>query len=334
MTLPSTRPDARRDTGPRTGTRGFRAGDGPPLLAAWRRAAPADPLAADRFRSLVLLDANFDPAGLRVAVEDGRIVGAAHAVRRLTPLYGTDPEPEQGWIPFFFVDPAARGRGLGRRLLTESLDWLAQQGRTRVDFASYTPNYVLPGLDTKAYPEAAGLLASLGFVPLYEAAAMDRTLVGHRMPPEVTERLARLTSEGYEFSTPADDDLVELVALAGDRFNRDWARAVRECLVAGAPLDRIVVVRDPGGRLLGWAMHGAYESAVERFGPFGVVEEARGAGLGKVLLHLVLERMRARGAHSAWFLWTGEHSPAGRLYRAAGFRTTRVFTVLRREAGR
>lgn len=314
--------------------RGFRVGDGPRVVEAWRRSAPADPITADRFRSLVLLDANFDPAGLRVAVDGERVVGAAYAVRRLTPLTGTDLEPEQGWIPFFFVDPAARGRGLGRRLLTDALGWLHGQGRTRVDFASYTPHYVLPGLDAAAYPEAAGLLESLGFRTLYEAAAMDRGLVGYRFPEDAARRLAELTAVGHRFGTPCDDDLVDLVALAGRHFSPDWARAIRGCLSSGTPLDRIVVVRDPAGRLVGWAMHGAYESVDERFGPFGVLEDRRGTGLGKVLLHLVLERMRAGGAHSAWFLWTGERSPAGRLYRAAGFRTTRLFRVLRREVTR
>lgn len=323
-----------RTTTAQSGIRGFRVGDGPPLVEAWRRSAPADPVTADRFRSLVLLDANFDPEGLRVAVDGDRVVGAAYAVRRLTPMAGTDLEPEQGWIPFFFVDPDARGRGLGRRLLTEALDWLHGHGRTRVDFSSYTPHYVLPGLDADTYPEAAGLLASLGFRTLYEAAAMDRSLVGYRLPDGVRHRLAELTALGHRFATPADDDLVDLVALAGDHFGADWARAIRQCLAAGTPLDRIVVVRDPSGRLAGWAMHGAYESADERFGPFGVLAEMRGTGLGKVLLHLVLERMRARGAHCAWFLWTGERSPAAHLYRAAGFSTTRVFRVLRREAAR
>lgn len=314
--------------------RGFLAGDGPRLVEAWRRSAPADPITPDRFRSLVLLDPNFDPRGLRVAVEGDRIVGAAYAVRRLTPMTGTDLEPEQGWIPFFFVVPAARGRGLGRRLLTDALDWLHGHGRSRVDFSSYTPNYILPGLDAEAYPEAAGLLESVGFRTLYEAAAMDRGLVGYRFPEDVALRSGELAARGYRFATPADDDLVELVALAGNHFNPDWARAIRESVAAGTPLDRIVVARDPSGLLVGWAMHGAYESVDERFGPFGVLEEMRGTGLGKVLLHLVLERMRARGAHSAWFLWTGERSPAGHLYRKAGFATTRVFRVLRREAAR
>ncbi|MFJ3639318.1 GNAT family N-acetyltransferase [Streptomyces sp. NPDC090108] len=323
-----------RTTPSRAVIRGFRTGDGPRLVEAWRRSAPADPITPDRFRSLVLLDANFDPEGLRVAVDGDRVVGAAYAVRRLTPLSGTDLEPEQGWIPFFFTDPAARGRGLGRQLLTEALDWLHGHGRTRVDFASYTPHYVLPGLDAEAYPEAAGLLESLGFRTLYEAAAMDRGLVGYSVPAEVVLHRDELTAAGHRFGTPSDDELVELIALAGTRFSPDWARAIRECAAAGTPLDRIVVVRDPSGRLAGWAMHGAYGRADERFGPFGVLEEMRGTGLGKVLLHLVLERMRAHGAHSAWFLWTGEHSPAGRLYRKTGFTTTRVFRVLRKEAAR
>ncbi|MEW2620009.1 GNAT family N-acetyltransferase [Streptomyces sp. NPDC048106] len=314
--------------------RGFRAGDGPPLVDAWCRSAPADPITPDRFRSLVLLDANFDPEGLRVAVAGGRVLGAAHAVRRLTPMSGTDLEPGQGWIPFFFVDPAARGHGLGRLLLTDALDWLRTHGRTTVDFSCYTPNYFLPGLDADTYPEAAKLLGSLGFRTRYEAVAMDRSLVGHRVPDAVALRRDELTAVGYRFTTPADDDLVELIALARDHFNPDWARAIRECVATGTPLDRIVVAREPAGRLVGWAMHGAYESAIERFGPFGVRAETRGSGLGKVLLHLVLARMRARGAHGAWFLWTGERSPAGRLYRGAGFTTTRVFRVLRREAAR
>ncbi|WP_251095835.1 GNAT family N-acetyltransferase [Streptomyces sp. Caat 7-52] len=320
-----------RTTTSRAGTRGFRAGDGPRLVEAWCRSAPADPVTPERFRSLVLLDANFDPEGLRVAVDGDRLVGAAYAVRRLRPMAGTDLEPEQGWIPFFFVDPAARGRGLGRRLLTDALDWLHRHGRTRVDFSSYTPHYVFPGLDAEAYPEAAGLLESLGFRTLYEAAAMDRGLVGYRVPEDVARRLAGLTAQGYRFATPSDDDLVDLLALAGGHFGPDWACTIRDCLAAGTPLDRIVAARDPSGRMVGWAMHGAFESVDERFGPIGVLEEMRGTGLGEVLLHLVLERMRARRAHSAWFLWTGERSPAGHMYRKSGFSTTRRFRVMRRE---
>src|SRR5690606_32736426 len=124
--------------------RGFRVGDGPDLVARWTEAAPRDPITARRFRDSVLLDPNFDPAGLRVAVEDGRIVGAAYAVRRTVAIAGADPEPETGWLVFFFVAPEYRRRGIGRAVVSSALEFLCSHGIREVLFSPYTPNYVLP----------------------------------------------------------------------------------------------------------------------------------------------------------------------------------------------
>ncbi|MFI0154172.1 hypothetical protein [Streptomyces lydicus] len=63
--------------GPRPVLHPFRPGDGPPLLAAWCRSAPEDPISAARFRTLVLLDPHFDPEGLGVAALGGQVLGAA-----------------------------------------------------------------------------------------------------------------------------------------------------------------------------------------------------------------------------------------------------------------
>lgn len=312
-------------------TTGFRVGCGEALAEAWTRSAPGDPITAERFRALVLLDVNFDPAGLRIAWHGDDPIGAAYAVRRKVAMVGDDLEPGRGWIPFFFVDPAHRRRGVGRELLTEALDWLRDNGRTEVDFSSYTPNYILPGLDADRYPTAAGLLDSLGFRTLYRAAAMDLAIGDHDIPAPVRDRIAELTAKGYAFSSPTADELVPLIGLAGEHFNADWGRAIRETAASGTPLDRIIVARDPDGELVGWGMCAAYENVIDRFGPFGVVTQQRGAGLGEVLLHLCLRRMRALGAQHAWFLWTGEDSPAGHLYRKTGFTVTRRFDVMRAE---
>ena len=310
--------------------RGYADGDLRRLAAAWTDAAPQDGITERRFRDLILLDRNFDERGLLIAERDGEITGAAYAVRRRVAHLGADTEPATGWIPFFFVVPSARGLGLGRALVTGAIDWLRSQGVTDVIFSAYTPNYVLPGLDAARYPEASALLASLGFELHERPSAMDRSLIGYRIPDEVRERIVALRAAGWSLGTASDDDLVPLIRIAGDAFNADWARAIREGVAAGTlPLERIIVAKNPAGEVIGWAQHGTYEGVIERFGPFGVLPESRGTGLGRVILHLTMERMTALGAHSAWFLWADEGSAASKLYEQTGFGISRTFDILR-----
>ncbi|MET7330692.1 GNAT family N-acetyltransferase [Nonomuraea sp. NPDC005650] len=305
--------------------RAFASGDEVSLVDAWNRSMPADPTTSAWFRDCVLLDPNFDPEGLRVAVSGGRVVGCAYGVRRLTPLApGTDLEPDTGWIPFFFVVPEHRGGGLGRRLVGEALAFLERTGRLKVDFSSYTPNYVLPGADVELYPDGYRLLNGLGFRTLYSPVAMDRTLVGYVTPDEVRELRAKRESEGYVFRSPTDGELPELIRFAAGAFNPDWGEAIRQ---HRDPKRMIIAKKD---QIVGFALYAAYRGVPERFGPFGVDPDRRGTGLGKILLHLTMTMMRAEGLHSSWFLWTGEASPAGRLYARAGYEVTRRFHVMRK----
>ncbi|MEU7746208.1 GNAT family N-acetyltransferase [Nonomuraea sp. NPDC049158] len=307
--------------------RAFASGDEVSLIDAWNQSMPGDPTTSGWFRDCVLLDPNFDPEGLRVAVIDGRVAGCAYAVRRLTPLApGTDLEPEAGWIPFFFVAPEHRGAGLGRRLLGEAVAFLEAQGRTRIDFSSYTPNYVLPGADAALYPDGYRLLEGLGFETLYSPVAMDRTLVGYVTPDEVHALRAKRESEGYAFRSPREGELPELIRFAADVFNPDWGEAIRQ----HRDTKRMIIAKK--AEIVGFALYGAYRGIPERFGPFGVDPGERGTGLGKILLHLTMTMMRAETLHSSWFLWTGEASPAGHLYSRAGYEVTRRFQVMRRSA--
>ena len=310
--------------------RGFIDGDLRRLAAAWTSAAPQDGITERRLRDLILLDRNFDERGLFIAERDGEVIGAAYAVRRRVAHLGADTEPSTGWIPFFFVVPGARSHGLGRDLVSRAIDWLRTEGITEVFFSCYTPNYVLPGLDAARYPEASALLASLGFELHERPSAMDRSLIGYRMPDDVRIRIETLRAEGWTLGTATDDDLVPLIRIAGDAFNSDWARAIREGVAAGTlPLERIIIAKNTSGEMFGWAQHGTSEQVIERFGPFGVLPESRGTGLGRAILHLTLERMTALGAHSAWFLWADEGSAASKLYEQTGFSISRTFDILR-----
>ncbi len=311
--------------------RTYTGGDEIEIVQLWNDTLTVDPIKSERFRNLVLLDGNFDPKGLHLAFEAEKLVGCLYAVRRLMALSGSDLEPENGWIPFFFVHKDYQRQGIGTQLMARGLKFLKDTGRKKVFFASYAPNYILPGLDEAAYPAGWQFLQKSGFTKLYSPVAMDRSLVGFFLPQDVVDLKKQREKEGYTFLTAQDSDLAELIKFANEVFNPDWGRAIREGILRGLPLDWIFVARDEMGRIVGFCLHGAYEGIPERFGPFGVGPDQRGQGLGKILLNICLAAMRAQGLHGAWFLWTGETSPAGYLYTATGFEITRQFHVCQKE---
>ncbi|MFD1735445.1 GNAT family N-acetyltransferase [Bacillus salitolerans] len=309
--------------------RTYQSGDEKKLVALWNECLPNDPITSKRFRNLVLLDANFDPMGLRLAYEDDMLVGCVYSVRRLLPMFGTELETENGWIPFFFVHPTYQKAGIGSQLICEAIEFLREQGRANVFFASYAPNYILPGIDEHTYPEAYAFLQKHGFQTLYSPVAMDRNIVGFNIPQSVKELKKQRLEEGYTFEMAMDKDLYEVIQFANVTFNPDWGRAIREGILQGLPLERILVAREKD-KVVGFCIYGGYEGVPDRFGPFGVDPGQQGKGLGKILLNECLHHMRAEGLHGAWFLWTGEKTSAGYLYQKTGFEITRKFHVMKK----
>lgn len=315
--------------------RPYRGGDEDAIIALWNESLPQDAISLNFFRNRVLLDPNFQPEGALCALDQsGNIIGFILALFRKTPLEGTDLEPDNGWITVFFVKPEYRGRGVGTQLLERAERFLAENGRRNVFISPYAPNYFYPGLDMLLYERAVEFLKSRGYRVLYSPVAMDMSLVGFQVPADVKELKKKREGEGYSFTQLTTSLVVDLISFASVNFGADWARSIREGLLRGIPYDnfRVAVFHD-GERemVVGFAMYGAYDNVAERFGPFGVQESRRGLGLGKILLYDTLDVMRQNGLHNAWFLWTGENSPAGYLYKKVGFKVTRKFAVMKKE---
>jgi mycothiol synthase len=309
--------------------RTYQPGDEEKIVRLWNGCLEMDPINPKRFRHLILLDANFDPEGLQLAFDGGRLVGACYGLRRKLPMFGTDLEEENGWITFFFVSPDYRQQGIGRQLMAYVLEFFKKYKRKNIFFASYAPNYIVPGIDSEHYPSGKAFLQRQGFDEVYPCVAMDRNLVDFKLSDEMKTLVRVREAEGYTFRKAYDGDLYALIQFANDVFNPDWGRAIREGIPQGLALDRILVAYH-GEKLVGFCMYGGYEGIPDRFGPFGVHPDEQGKKLGKILLNLCLHSMKAEGLHGAWFLWTGEQSAASHLYKKTGFQITRRFHVMKK----
>lgn len=304
--------------------RPYQGPDEAALLELWNQTLTYDPIDAAAFRTRVLLDLNFDPQGLLLAEQGGRLAGFVLAITRKVPLFLQGLEPDRGWITAFGVHPAYRRQGIAARLFQEALAGL--EGR-EVWISPYTPNYFTPGVDLDAYPEALAFLQATGWEQVSRPISMHAELTGFQIPPAILELETRLEKDhGVTVRPVCAADLPELLPLIARHFGWDWVRHAQEVLqvLFGPGSDEICfLVARQGERIIGYC-----QQRRERFGPFGVAPELRGLGIGRLLLFRCLAAMRARGFHCAWFLWTG--ADAARLYSLAGFRPVREFAVLRR----
>jgi LmbE family N-acetylglucosaminyl deacetylase len=109
--------------------------DVPAVLGIWNRALTRDPISEERFVHVVLADADYwqgPDSGFFVAELNDRPAGFLRAIIRRQPNDRLGLEPEDGWIPYFAVDPDLQRRGVGAALLDAASDWLRGQGRQRI----------------------------------------------------------------------------------------------------------------------------------------------------------------------------------------------------------
>ncbi|MFG1944340.1 GNAT family N-acetyltransferase [Nonomuraea sp. NPDC048826] len=221
-------------------------------------------------------------------------------------------DPAVGHVDLLAVHPGHQGRGQGRELLRAAEGWLRGEGARRVRLAGNPPCYAWPGVDVR-YTPAACLAESLGYERDHIAWNMTADLDTDLDVRADVERLAGL---GIEVRA-AGDDRRRVAEFVREHWNDSWAWETTNA----AGLHH--AERD--GRVLAFAAWGARPSW---FGPMGTAPEARGTGLGRVLLRLCLADMRAAGQRTAQIGWVG---PLRFYSRAVGARAERVFWQYGRE---
>jgi GNAT superfamily N-acetyltransferase len=226
------------------------------------------------------------------------------------------------------VDPAARGRGVGRALMEAADAFFRGHGRTEVAIAPYAPGYFVPGIDRVAYAEGLAWLQRRGFEEFSEGIAMDAMIGRFELSPELVAREAELAARGIRIEPLGMGRVSEYLQWMSAVMPGDWVEDARRLLglmaTGAAPASAIQVAVD-GGRIVGYCK---FEG--EHFGPFGVADSHQGSGIGTVLLARTLLAMRIEGHHAAYVLWTGERAARG-VYARLGFTISRRFAIVRRK---
>ncbi len=308
--------------------RPYQGKDEAELLEIWQRAMPNDRISDSLFRTQVLLDPNFHPDYVPVAVVDGRVVGFVLCLIRQVPYFLGGMDPAEAWITAFGVHPDHQGQGIGTALFETIIAKLRSEGRELLDISPYVPNYFVPGIDTRAYPESIRFLQDrLGFQTLYHAISMGADLTDFEIPAEIQARIKRAEiNDDLTIRPIASNDIPDLMPFLIEHFGWDWFRHAQSYLLeyfGDSPHRICFLIAREKGEVVGFC-----QQRNERFGPFGVRPDKRNRGIGRMLLFKCLETMSAKHVFFAYFLWTDED--AARLYSLAGFERRREFAVMRK----
>jgi GNAT superfamily N-acetyltransferase len=118
--------------------------------------------------------------------------------------------------------------------------------------------------------------------------------------PDARELREALALDGIEIKRALAPEKHHVLAWVGEKFSKGWASEC-DAAFAHAPCSCFIAVKD--AKIIGFACYDA--TARGFFGPIGVDEDLRKAGLGKALLIRTLEAMREAGYGYAVIGWAG-----------------------------
>lgn len=258
------------------------------IAALGQRSIIDAPSADELFRALTAAD---QPAVVRGDPERGVVATVTWEGR--------------GFVRFLAVDPAHRGRGLGRALLGAAEDDVRGAGASSITIGADAPYYLWPGIDAR----------ELATVCLVERLRYARVEVNMNMDVDLSSLPA--DPGGWRVATAEDRNAVD--AWAEHHWGFWRAEMLRAC--------------DQGGLVLGEDADGiaavcAYNvNRADLVGPVAVRPNLMGKGVGVAPLIGALHRMRGGGATHAEVSWVGPVVPYARVGATLG----RPFLVYRKE---
>lgn len=306
--------------------RTFQGGDIAQIVAIWNKTMPRNPINRHGFVKNFLLDHNFNEKGFFIAEENGEILGYIYAIVRVYPAdVGADMNADMGYINAIGLkyEKDILG-GLGLALIEKAEGYIHSFGQRQIHMSHYTPNYIYQGINT-AYPVYLELFRQAGYTEAARNQSIAIDLLTYQRPDSIAELKAQREKEGFLFTDMKDEYILPLFQYAQPGWNHRFRRILNETM--DYEKFSLIVYE---GKVIGVNVFGDPYSCEERFGPFSVSAEFRGKGLGQILLHDCLTKMKERGLQKAWAQSTPIATAATHVYAKAGFVSTGTYVIFQK----
>lgn len=231
------------------------------------------------------------------------------------------PAAGRAWIGLFAVAPDHRRAGHALRLFDAACaSWVATP--TEMELLAVPGNYFAPGLDPR-YTEALCFAERAGFERWRDCVNLRGELRARFDTSRETERLEAL---GVRIRRASHEDSAALSAFFAATFGDDWRFEASLANRVDPPALHLAL---RAGSVIGFAAHSTQNREWGFFGPMGTAPDARGLGVGRVLLWHCLNDLLAAGHRSCVIPWVG---PISFYMQHASCRVERVFWRYRRPA--
>lgn len=298
----------------------------PEILKCWNENLVYDLINEERFTNIVLLDDNFDPKLLKVALINNQVIGFCLGIKRKIPYLERGLEPKRGWINMIAVNQDYRRQGIGRKLIESIEKELALFGTKEITLCAYSPNYFTPGIDIR-YQEGLLFFDKLGYQSQSEAVSMQRDLWDFQMSQKAKEKRKHFKEEGISIISYEKKYMLKLLEFTLDQFGSGWKRNVLMAMQKHEAEQTILLCVDENENILGFCMR-KIDGHEGRFGPVGIHESLRSKGIGGVLFECMMNDMKSRGIPYLYFLWTS--GAAQRFYERYDVKVFRTYHLYRK----
>lgn len=205
---------------------------------------------------------------------------------------------DMGYIKFLFVHPEYRRKGIGKALYKQVENVFIKRGIKKVRLFESYPDYYMPGLDP-FYTEAICFFEREKYYRVGDCSNLETDLNTINLDTEKEEAEAK--KKGVDIMRASVNDKEELLDWTNTNF-KAWISEVGNSFI-NDPIS--VHIARLNGKIIAFSAYETNNRGTGWFGPMGTTTEARGKGLGGILLLRCLKDIKSLGFSKAIIPWVG-----------------------------